>query len=199
MIVGIAGGSGSGKSTLAHNLMDALCNRKTVLIQQDAYYKDQSELPVKARENVNYDCPDALYVTLLVCHLNELISGGPIERPIYDFATHTRKKGCEVIYPAEIIFIEGILIFSEKSLRDLIDLKVFLDIAADVRLARRILRDVRERGRRIETVIEQWFDTVIPMHEMHVAPTKRYADITLTKAPSQDDLDMLIKEIRGHL
>lgn len=195
MIIGIAGGSCSGKSTLAQSLVSLFSDRKTVRVQQDAYYKDQSRYPEEERGKINYDSPAVIDINLLVCHLSQLIDGQPVEKPIYDFVTHTREKDCDIVYPAEIIIVEGTLVFTDEKLCNLMDFKIFLDIPADVRLARRILRDTEERGRTAESVMKQWFDSVKTMYEKHVAPSKRYADIVLAKDPAQDDLELLVLKI----
>jgi uridine kinase len=199
MIIGIAGGSGSGKSSLARNLMNLLNDRKVVYIPQDAYYKDQSIYSEEEREKINYDSPHVLDLQLLSYHLNELRNNRSIQKPIYDFLTHTRRKECELVLPGEIIVVEGTLIFTHCRLRHLVDYKIFLYIPADARLARRILRDTRERGRNVETVIKQWFDSVEPMYEKYVARSKRYADIVLAKDPAQVDLELLALKMREDL
>ena len=196
MVIGIAGGSCSGKSTLAQNLVNLLNDEKSAHISQDDYYKDQSVYSEEEREEINYDSPAVVDIDLLVYHLSQLIDGRPIKKPIYDFVTHTRIRGYDLVYPENDIVVEGILIFTDKKLRDLMHLRIFLDIAADVRLARRVLRDTRERGRTPESVKKQWFDSVEIMYQKYVAPTKRYADFIFTENPEHDDIASLADGIR---
>ncbi len=196
MVIGIAGGSCSGKSTLARSLVELLGDRKTVHVSQDNYYKDQSVYSEQEREKINYDSPAVFDIDLLVYHLSRLIDGRPIKKPIYDFVTHTRVTGYDLVYPENDIILEGILIFTDKKLRDLMHLRIFLDITADVRLARRVLRDTEERGRTPESVKKQWFDSVEIMYEKYVAPTKRYADFVFTENPEYDDIASLADSIR---
>lgn len=196
MVIGIAGGSCSGKSTLAQSLVSLISDRKSVHVSQDAYYKDQSMHSEEEREKINYDSPAVVDIDLLVYHLSQLIDGHPIEKPIYDFVTHTRSEDYDLVYPEKDIVVEGILIFTDKKLRDLMNLRIFLDITADVRLARRVLRDIEERGRTPESVTKQWFDSVEIMYEKYVAPTKRYADIVFSKNPEYEDIASLAERIR---
>jgi uridine kinase len=196
MVIGIAGGSCSGKSTLARNLANLLGDKKTVHVSQDNYYKDQSVYSVQEREKINYDSPAVVDIDLLVYHLSRLIDGRPIKKPIYDFVTHTRVRGYDLVYPENGIIVEGILIFAEKKLRDLMHLRIFLDITADIRLGRRVLRDTEERGRIPESVKKQWFDSVETMYRKHVAPTKHYADIIFTENPGYDEIELLADKIR---
>jgi uridine kinase len=196
MVIGIAGGSCSGKSTLARSLVSLLGDKKTVHISQDNYYKDQSVCSEEERERINYDCPAVVDIDLLVYHLSQLIDGRPIKKPIYDFVTHTRVGGYDLVYPKNDVVVEGILIFTDKKLRELMNLRIFLDIAADVRLARRVLRDTEERGRTPESVKEQWFDSVETMYRRHVAPTKRYADFVFTENPEHDEIELLADKIQ---
>ena len=196
MVIGIAGGSCSGKSTLAQNLVNLLNDEKSAHISQDDYYKDQSVYSEEEREEINYDSPAVVDIDLLVYHLSQLIDGRPIKKPIYDFVTHTRIRGYDLVYPENDIVVEGILIFTDKKLRDLMHLRIFLDIAADVRLARRVLRDTRERSRTPESVKKQWFDSVEIMYQKYVAPTKRYADFIFTENPEHDDIALLADRIR---
>ena len=196
MVIGIAGGSCSGKSTLARNLVNLLGDGKTVRVSQDNYYKDQSVYSEGEREKINYDCPAVVDIDLLVYHLSRLIDGRPIKKPIYDFATHTRVGGYDLVHPENDIIVEGVLIFTDKKLRDLMHLRIFLDITADVRLARRVLRDTKERGRTPELVKKQWFDSVEIMYQKYVAPTKHYADFIFTENPEYDDVALLADRIR---
>jgi uridine kinase len=196
MVIGIDGGSCSGKSTLARSLVNLLGNGNTIHISQDNYYNDQSVYSEEERQKINYDSPSVVDIDLLVQHLSQLIDGRPIKKPIYDFITHTRIRGYDWVYPEKDIIVEGILIFTEKKLRDLMHLKIFLDITADVRLARRVLRDTEERGRSPESVKKQWFDSVEMMYQKYVAPTKRYADYIFTKNPGYGDIVSLVDRIK---
>jgi len=196
MVIGITGGSCSGKSTLARSLVNLLGDRKTVHISQDNYYKDQSLYSEEERQKINYDSPTVVDIDLLVYNLSQLIDGWPIKKPIYDFVTHTRVRGYDLVYPEKDIIVEGILIFTDKKLRDLMHLRIFLDITTDVRLARRVLRDTKERGRTPESVKKQWFDSVEIMYQKYVAPTKRYADIIFTENPGYDDIASLADRIK---
>jgi uridine kinase len=196
MVIGIAGGSCSGKSTLARNLVNLLGGSRTVHISQDNYYKDQSVYSEQEREKINYDSPAVIDIDLLVQHLSQLIEGRPIKKPIYDFVTHTRVTGYDLVYPEKDIILEGILIFTDKKLRDLMHLRIFLDITADIRLARRVSRDTEERGRTPELVKKQWFDSVEAMYHKYVVPTKRYADYIFTGYPEHDEIASLAERIR---
>jgi uridine kinase len=176
IIIGIAGGTGSGKTTLADKIQKHF-KESAVLICQDSYYKDLSHLSVEARNKVNFDHPDSLDFSLLRQHLIELKSGKEIYKPIYNFQTHTRETCPECVKPAQLIIVEGILLFSLPEIRDLFDMKVFIDIADDVRLLRRIERDLQERGRDFMSVKDQYLTTVKPMHDTFVEPSKQYADL----------------------
>jgi len=198
-IVGVAGGTGSGKTTLSNAIINLIGKSEIVYIQQDSYYKDRSAVPLKKREDINYDLPGAFDSRLLLHHLNELIRGKSIRKPIYDFKTHTRKKETEIVYPRKFILVEGILIFNNKNLRELMDLKIFLGIDAEIRLCRRIMRDINERGRDINSITEQWLKTVKPMYEKYVYPTRRYADIVYSKYPTKKQVDLLVERIKRYL
>jgi len=179
LVVGIAGGTGSGKTTVANKLAAAMPEGRCVTIEHDAYYRDQSRLPPEERATINYDHPAALESGLLAEHLRELRAGRPVEAPIYDFATHTRRADKRRIVPAPVIIVEGILVFSDANLREQMDIKIFVDTDADIRLIRRIKRDIAERSRTLESVVEQYESTVRPMHLEFVEPSKRYADLII--------------------
>lgn len=179
LLIGIAGGSGSGKSTVTQEIVSLIHGENVVVIEQDSYYKDQSAIPYEERIKTNYDNPLAFDNELLITHLKELKEWKTVEKPIYDYEVHNRKKETEKVEPKDIIILEGILIFAEEELRDLMDIKVFVDTDSDVRIIRRILRDIRERGRSLESVILQYMSTVRPAHMQFVEPSKRYADIIM--------------------
>lgn len=177
IVIGICGGSGSGKTTLSNILNEKYKNIS--FISYDSYYKDLSYLPREKRDEKNYDEPCALDEELFIKQIKELSKGETINKPIYDFLTHTRNKKTKIIVSNDIIIVEGILIFSNRKLRDLFDIKIFLEADGDTRLSRRIIRDCNERNRTIYSVIKQYFDTVKPMHEKYVEPKKRYCDIII--------------------
>ena len=178
LVVGVAGGSGSGKTTLARELMSRLPDVE--IISMDSYYKDQNHLSFREREVTNFDHPSAFEMSLLVKHLSELRAGREVEVPVYDFGTHARRTGYVMrVRPTRIIVVEGILLFVEPALRQLIDVKVFVDASADVRFIRRMRRDVAERGRSAEQVVEQYMSTVRSMHDAFVEPTKALADLVV--------------------
>lgn len=181
VLVGIAGGSGSGKTVASYHLASLFPAHKTTIISQDSYYKDRSDLAPAERAKLNYDHPDALDFYLMRQHLKELLSGREVEVPRYDFTTHTRLQEKETTPSAPIIIIEGLLVLGKKSLRHLMDIKVFIDVPADIRFIRRLTRDIEERGRNIRSIIQQYLETVRPMHEQFVEKTKIYADIIIPK------------------
>ena len=176
IVVGIAGGTGSGKSTITSSLKEKLKD-SVVVIEQDSYYKDQSSLPFEERIKTNYDHPFAFDNDLLVEHVLSLKEQKSIEKPIYDFETHNRKKETILVEPCDVIIVEGILILYEEAVRNLLDIKIFVDTDSDVRIIRRILRDIKERGRTLDSVIMQYLNTVRPSHLQFIEPSKRYADI----------------------
>jgi uridine kinase len=177
IIIGIAGGTGSGKSTIAKEISSRFSEDCIALIEQDSYYKDQSSLTYEERIKTNYDHPDAFDTALIVEHLKSLLQGMSVEKPVYDFTKHTRKEEKILVEPKDIIVLEGILILQEEEIRELLDIKLYVDTDADVRIIRRLLRDIKERGRDVDSVIDQYITVVRPMHMQFVEPTKRYADI----------------------
>ena len=178
-IVGVSGGTGSGKTTVVQKITETLGADDVLVIFHDSYYRDRSHLSPEERGQINYDHPDALETDLLIAHVKELIAGNPVEVPLYDYATHTRCQDKIRIFPSRIIIIEGILIFVDPNLRSLMDLRVFVDTDDDVRFIRRMERDIRERARSRESVVQQYLSTVRPMHLEFVEPSKRYADIII--------------------
>jgi len=195
-VVGIAGGTGSGKTTVADKLASAMPPGRCVTIDHDAYYRDQGHLPPPDREAINYDHPSALDSALLALHLRELRDGRPVEVPIYDFATHTRRRDTRRVAPARVILVEGILVFAEPALREQMDLKIFVDTDADIRLMRRIRRDLEERGRTFQSVRDQYHTTVRPMHLEYVEPSKRWADLIIPEGgDNRVALDVLLGQL----
>lgn len=200
IIIGIAGGSGSGKSTVTNELVEMIEEDKVVVIEQDNYYKSQSTLPFEKRVEINYDHPLAFDNDLLVEHLKKLKKGEAIEKPIYDFEIHNRKEETKHVEPGEVIILEGILILNEKEIRDLLDIKVFVDTDSDVRIIRRILRDIKERGRSLESVILQYMKTVRPANMQFVEPSKRYADIIIPEGGyNKVAIDLIYSKIMSFL
>ncbi len=194
MIIGIAGGTGSGKTTLADILKKEFLENVSV-IAYDNYYKNHDHLTLEERAQVNYDCPEALDTELLIQHLKALKQGKAIEMPIYNFKMHMRDKETIMVKPATIIVVEGILLFHLKELRDLFDLKIYVDVSADIRILRRVKRDIEERGRTIDSVTAQYLSTVQPMHDKYVEPTKKYADIILNSSLNASAISLISEKI----
>ena len=179
LVVGIAGGTGSGKTTVAEKIAGAIGHENLARLDQDSYYRDLGHLSGAERRQHNFDHPDALEFALLAEHVGQLKARKPVDKPVYSFHTSTRTGECQRIEPAEVIIVEGILVLWDEGLRETMDIKVFVDTDDDIRLVRRLLRDIRERGRTLERVIDQYMDTVRPSHLTFVEPTKRYADIII--------------------
>lgn len=199
MVIGVAGGTGSGKTTITSKVAERLAPDVTV-ITHDSYYRAHHELTYDERVLLNYDHPDAYETELLVEHLKQLKQGRAVEVPVYDFVTYDRSEEVVLVKPSRVIIVEGIVIFSEPSLLELMDVKVFVDADADVRILRRIMRDVRERGRTLESVVTQYLATVKPMHEAFVEPSKRYADVIIPEGGfNLVALEMLVSRIAAHL
>ncbi|MDH5532994.1 MAG: uridine kinase [Candidatus Pacebacteria bacterium] len=195
-IIGVAGGSGSGKTTIVENLIKVLGDESVTCISHDDYYRNQDHLPMKERVKTNYDHPDSLETDLLITKLKGLTAGKAVKQPIYDFVNHTRSKQTTVLQPNKVIIIEGILIFEPKRLRDLMDLKVFVDTEDDIRIIRRIKRDIEERGRTLDFVVDQYLKFTKPMHEEFVEPNKRYADIIIPEGGRNNvALDLLLTKV----
>jgi len=197
IIIGIAGGTGSGKTTLAERIIEELNEPNVLIIKQDAYYKSYKDLSFDERKKVNFDHPDAFDTSLLIKHLNNLKNNVPINLPQYDFTTHLRKKETIPISPHKVIMLEGILVFENKELRNLLDIKIFVDTDADVRILRRIKRDIKDRGRNFESVYNQYMKTVRPMHLEFVEPSKKYADIIVPEGGmNRIAIDMIVSKIK---
>lgn len=197
-IIGVAGGSGSGKSTLVKKLQEAFGAEDVSTLCHDYYYKEHSDMSYEQRTQLNYDHPQAFDTDMMVEHIRSLKNNETIVRPVYSFVEHNRTAERVTVKPSKVIIIDGILIFENQELRDLMDIKVFVDTDADVRLARRILRDVCNRGRSMESVIEQYLSTVKPMHEEFVEPSKRYADVIIPEGGFNSvAVEMLIQSIRS--
>lgn len=197
-VIGVAGGTGSGKSTLVKRLQEAFKDDDVATICHDYYYKAHPELTYEERTKLNYDHPKAFDTDMMVEHIKALKNNVPIERPVYSFVEHNRTEEKVTVKPSKVIIVDGILIFENKELRDLMDIKVYVDTDADIRLARRILRDVRERGRSMESVITQYTSTVKPMHEEFVEPSKKYADVIIPEGGFNSvAVSMLIHNIRS--
>ena len=179
LVLGIAGGTGSGKTTVVDAILEALAGEQVAFIEHDAYYRDLKHLDFEERAAQNFDHPDAFETELMVEHIHQLRKGIAIDKPVYDYATHLRTSQTTRVEPAPVLVVDGILVLSEERLRDAMDLKIFVDTDADVRLVRRIQRDIKERGRSHDSVLEQYMTTVRPMHLQFVEPSKRYADIII--------------------
>jgi uridine kinase len=199
-VLGIAGGTGSGKTTVAHNLIAGLPAGSAVLIDHDAYYRDRSGMPPEERLRINYDHPDAIETEFLEAHLVALRAGSAIEMPQYDFREHARRRETRRVEPAPVIVVEGILVLADERLRAQMDLKIFVDTDADIRLMRRMRRDMEQRGRTFAQVREQYTDTVRPMHLAFVEPSKRFADLILPEGgENQPALDAILGRLRQTL
>ena len=201
VVIGIAGGSGSGKTTIAHEIADEIHDDDhIIIITQDSYYKDNTGVPMETRMKINYDHPDAFDMPLLEAQINQLLHRKPVEMPTYDFTAHTRSDKTIHIEPADIIILEGILVLSSEAIRDLMDIKVYIDTDDDIRFIRRLQRDMKERGRSLDSVINQYLLTVKPMYHQFIEPTKRYADIIVPEGGENDvAIDMLTTKVRSVL
>src|SRR6476646_3133304 len=198
LVIGVAGGSGSGKTTVVRRIIESIGDDQVTVLEHDRYYRDRNDLRLEERAALNYDHPDSLETDLLVRHLHELRAGRAVELPTYDFARHARQSATVPVSPRKAIIVEGILIFADAALRDLMDVKVFVDADDDTRFIRRLQRDISERGRTVASVIEQYLGTVKPMHLEFVEPSKRYADIIIPVGGHNTvAIDMLLTLIRG--
>ncbi len=197
LVIGIAGGTGSGKTTVAENVVRRLALDAVTVVQQDAYYRDLSDLAPPQRDLRNFDHPDSIEHELFAGHVARLKAGQPVEQPVYDFTTHSRTSETRRLVPRDVVIAEGILLFHYPELRLLLDIKIFVDTPADIRLLRRIMRDIRERGRTLDSVTEQYVQTVRPMHEEFVEPSKRWADVIIPEGGYNEiAIDMVASQIR---
>jgi len=197
VVIGVAGGSGSGKTSVTKSIYDTFKGHSIMMLEQDYYYKDQSHLPLEERLKTNYDHPLAFDNDLLIEHLNTLLQYEPVEKPVYDYTVHTRSTKTIHVDPKDVIILEGILILEDERLRDLMDIKLFVDTDADLRIVRRLLRDIKERGRSMDSVIEQYVNVVRPMHNQFIEPTKRYADIIIPEGGhNYVAIDLMVTKIQ---
>ncbi|MCK5440227.1 MAG: uridine kinase [Gemmatimonadetes bacterium] len=197
LVIGIAGGTGSGKTTVATNIMQRLDLDSVTILEQDAYYYDLTDLAPAQRERCNFDHPDSIEVRLFVEHIRALKAGQEIERPVYDFTVHARTTDTVPTIPRDVVIVEGILLFHFPEARAQLDIKIFVDTPSDIRLLRRITRDIHERGRTLESVTQQYLETVRPMHEEFVEPSKRHADVIIPEGGYNDiAIDMIASRIR---
>ncbi|HEY4002122.1 MAG TPA: uridine kinase [Candidatus Xenobia bacterium] len=200
LLIGIAGGTGSGKTTVALKIQEAFGPGSVLVMSQDAYYKDQSHMSPEDRRRVNYDHPEAFDFPLLIEHLRALMAGHAIHQPVYDYANHTRSGETLRLEPHEVIIVEGILMLSERSVRELLDIRIYVETDADERFIRRLQRDIVERGRSVESVIAQYQDVVRPMHLQFVEPSKRWADLIIPfETENRVAIDLVCAKIRGTL
>lgn len=200
MIIGICGGTGSGKTTVAKSIVQSVSESDVIFIQQDSYYRDLKDMPLDERNIANFDHPDSVDNDLMIHHLKRLRTGNSAELPIYDFRTHSRKNETRHAEPKPIVIVEGILIFAEPKILEQLDIKVFVDTPDDIRFIRRLQRDIAERGRTIDSVIEQYLVTVRPMHMQFVEPTKRYADVIIPEGGhNQVGIELICGRIRDQL
>ncbi len=197
VVIGVAGGSGSGKTSVTKSIYDTFKGHSILMLEQDYYYKDQSYLPLEERLKTNYDHPLAFDNDLLIEHLNALLRYEAVEKPVYDYTVHTRSSETIHVEPKDVIILEGILVLEDERLRDLMDMKLFVDTDADLRIIRRLLRDIKERGRSMDSVIEQYVNVVRPMHNQFIEPTKRYADIIIPEGGhNYVAIDLMVTKIQ---
>jgi uridine kinase len=199
LIVGVVGGSGSGKTTVAHAIAESV-EGGAVVLDQDAYYRDLAHLSLEERRRINFDHPDSIDTGLFVAHLEALAAGEPVDKPTYDFAAHTRAAETVRIEPGRVVVVDGILLFVDPRLRRMFDLRIYVDVADDVRFIRRLLRDLTERGRSLESVIEQYLDTVRPMHLEFVEPSRRHADVIIPEGgENRVGIEMILAHVQREL
>ena len=197
VVLGVAGGTGSGKSTVVREVCRILGNGVASVLHHDSYYRDLAHIPFEARVERNFDHPEALETELMVAHVHSLLQGVPVEIPTYDFSTHTRRGETQLLHPTPVVVVDGILVLADPRLRDTMDLKVFVDTEADIRLLRRIRRDVVKRGRTADSVVAQWEATVRPMHLEFVEPSKRFADLVVPEGGyNRVAVDLVVNRLR---
>lgn len=197
VVIGVAGGSGSGKTSVTKAIYDSFKSQSILMIEQDYYYKDQSLLPMEERLKTNYDHPLAFDNDLLIEHIQKLLRHEAIDKPVYDYAVHTRSSEIIHVEPKDVIILEGILILEDERLRNLMDIKLYVDTDADLRIIRRLLRDIKERGRSMDSVIEQYVKVVRPMHNQFIEPTKRYADVIIPEGGQNHvAIDLMVTKIQ---
>lgn len=198
VLIGITGGTGSGKSTIANAIYSAFGDKSIAMISQDSYYKDQSHLTYEERVKTNYDHPMAFDTELLISQLKDLMAGKSIEMPEYDFTIHNRKTEVKLVEPRDIIILEGILVLDDPRLRDLLDIKIYVDTDADIRILRRLVRDIEERGRSVSSVVDQYLSVVRPMHMQFTEPSKRYADLIIPEGGhNKVAIDVMVRSIKA--
>ncbi len=197
VVIGVAGGSGSGKTSVSKAIYESFKGHSILMLEQDYYYKDQSHLPFEERLKTNYDHPLAFDTDLLIEHIEQLLRYEPIEKPVYDYSIHTRSDQVIDVAPKDVIILEGILVLEDERLRDLMDIKLFVDTDADLRIIRRLQRDIQERGRTLDSVIDQYVNVVRPMHNQFIEPTKRYADIIIPEGGHNHvAIDLMVTKIQ---
>jgi uridine kinase len=197
VVIGVAGGSGSGKTSVTKAIYESFKGHSITMLQQDYYYKDQSDVPFEERLKTNYDHPLAFDNDLLIEHIQKLLRYEPIEKPIYDYALHTRSNEIIEVEPKDVIILEGILVLEDERLRSLMDIKLFVDTDADIRIIRRLSRDIKERGRTLDSVIDQYTNVVRPMHNQFIEPTKRYADVIIPEGGQNHvAIDLMVTKVQ---
>ncbi|MDR7077992.1 uridine kinase [Neobacillus niacini] len=197
VVIGVAGGSGSGKTSVTKAIYESFKGHSITMLQQDYYYKDQSDVPFEERLKTNYDHPLAFDNDLLIEHIQKLLRYEPIEKPIYDYALHTRSNEIIEVEPKDVIILEGILVLEDERLRNLMDIKLFVDTDADIRIIRRLSRDIKERGRTLDSVIDQYTNVVRPMHNQFIEPTKRYADVIIPEGGQNHvAIDLMVTKVQ---
>jgi uridine kinase len=197
VVIGVTGGSGSGKTSVTKAIYESFKGHSILILEQDYYYKDQSHLPFEQRLKTNYDHPLAFDNDLLIKHIEQLLRYEPIDKPVYDYSMHTRSNEVIKVEPKDVIILEGILVLEEERLRNLMDMKLYVDTDADLRIIRRLMRDIKERGRSIDSVIEQYVNVVRPMHNQFIEPTKRYADIIIPEGGHNHvAIDLMVTKIK---
>ncbi len=197
IVIGVAGGSGSGKTSVTKAIFDHFTEKSILMLEQDYYYKDQADVPMEERLKTNYDHPLAFDNDLLIKHVETLLQYDSVKKPVYDYTLHTRSTQVIEVEPKDVIIVEGILVLEDERLRNLMDIKLFVDTDADIRIIRRMLRDIKERGRTIDSVIEQYVTVVRPMHNQFIEPTKRYADIIIPEGGQNHvAIDLMVTKIQ---